>query len=481
MKKFRKLLSLGLATAMTMAMAAPSYAASITIDNALNGETYTVYKIFDVTKADTDNDGTEDAFAYSIKSDNPWKDVVDQYAYNGQDIFEYVQVAGDATKYIVNVDTENFGTTDTQAAADFARYLQEKLNGESPIIDDTASEVIASNGEAVFDDLDAGYYFVATSTGVLCALDTTDALNVKEKNTIPSLEKTEDKETASIGEKVNYTITVTDGKGTDKEIVIYDYMEDGLAFDESTVAVKVDGTDIGSTNYVLDSTPGSFDDKPYTFKITISAGYVKTLEADEVITITYSAKLDADAEIYGDTNDNTAWLTYSEQTGEPKTVSVTTYQFDLVKTDAANKLLDGAEFKLYDQATAGNEIPLTKDGDFYRPVLNDEVGTNIVVENGKVLIGGLKDGTYYLQEEVTPEGYNSLNERKMVEISNGNLMASFDPEDPTTYASGGVHVVNESGVQLPSTGGIGTTIFYAAGIILMAGAVFFVVVRKKNA
>ena len=68
MKKFRKLLSLGLATAMTMAMAAPSYAASITIDNALNGETYTVYKIFDVTKADTDNDGTEDAFAYSIKS-----------------------------------------------------------------------------------------------------------------------------------------------------------------------------------------------------------------------------------------------------------------------------------------------------------------------------------------------------------------------------------------------------------------------------
>lgn len=485
MKKFRKLLSLGLATAMTMAMAAPSYAASITIDNALDGETYTVYKIFDVTKADTDGDDTEDAFAYSIKGDNPWKDVVDAYTYEENDIFSYDAVVGAENKFIVNVDTTNFGTANTAAAADFADYLQRKLSdGTVTVGDEDMKSVVASDGEAVFDNLDAGYYFVATSTGILCALDTTDALDVEEKNTIPSLIKAEDKETASIGEDVTYTITVTDGRGTDKEIVIYDYMEDGLTFDQSTVEVKKNGIDIDEGNYTLDPVSGNVgDDEPYTFKITINADYVKTLEENEVITITYSAKLDADAEIYDNTNDNTAWLTYSEQTGNPSTVEVVTYQFDLVKTDENMKLLDGAEFKLYDQATEGTEIKLIKDSTsgFYRPILEGETGTNIDVENGKALIVGLKNGTYYLEEVVTPAGYNALDDRKEVTITDKNLMASFDQDDSTIYEDGGVWVKNESGVQLPSTGGIGTTIFYAAGIILMAGAVFFVVVRKKNA
>lgn len=125
--------------------------------------------------------------------------------------------------------------------------------------------------------------------------------------------------------------------------------------------------------------------------------------------------------------------------------------------------------------------------------------------DGKIIIKGLKAGTYRLKETKAPNGYNLLTEEKNIVATkaeqykttyyytyeNGTV-TSVTVEEGATAPAGAVEVssngmplvtpvtvINNAGGLLPSTGGIGTTIFYAAGIVLMAGAVFFVVRRKR--
>ncbi len=94
-------------------------------------------------------------------------------------------------------------------------------------------------------------------------------------------------------------------------------------------------------------------------------------------------------------------------------------------------------------------------------------------DSGAANINGLKDGTYYLKETVAPTGFNRLDGFVAVTINGQKNEAG---NRTLMYTAS---VENNAGSMLPSTGGIGTTIFYAAGIILMAGAIFFVVRRKR--
>lgn len=167
-----------------------------------------------------------------------------------------------------------------------------------------------------------------------------------------------------------------------------------------------------------------------------------------------------------------------------------TFSFDLVKTDNSNKLLAGAEFELYAQETGGSAIPLVLENGQYRVATSVEAGVEgftsakiVTNDTSMITVVGL-DGntTYWLEETKAPEGYNMLSERVAVPITDTNISAAMT--DNTNSAvweegDGGIHVINKTGTLLPSTGGIGTTIFYAAGIVLMAGAVFFVVRRKR--
>ncbi|MCI6885745.1 MAG: SpaH/EbpB family LPXTG-anchored major pilin [Lachnospiraceae bacterium] len=473
MKRMKKVLSFVLTMVMLLTMAAPSFAAQITVNNALNGETYTVYKIFDVTKT---SDGK--GFAYSIKLDSPWKATVEEYQYGEKNIFTLIAAADDPSVFVVTAD-ESFDET---VAADFAATL-----AAANVNDTTKKEETAADGKAEFTDLEAGYYFVKTSVGALCALKTTDSLEVMEKNTIPSLTKEEDKTTAAIGDEVTYTITVTDGTGTNNDIIVYDYMQDGLTLDNDSFSVKVDGEVVSENHYVLDKNAGYItegsDSVPYTFKITLKADYVKTLNQGDNVVITYKAKLDKDAEIYDGVNTNKAWLHYSEQITQPKSVDVATFKFDIIKTDADGKLLTGAKFKLYDAATGGNMINLVSENGTYRVAdateKNNEGFISAEIEAGKVTITGLDKTTYWLEETEAPQGYNKLTARVEVKLLDGNLVTTMTG-DTWQENDGGVQVINNTGAELPSTGGIGTTVFYAVGIILMAGAVFFVVRRKKS-
>ena len=482
MKKFKRLSSIAMAAVMTAAMTSPAFAATITVNDAVDGETYKLYKIFDYVSNETG-----DAYSYTMPSSSEWKTVVEEYTFDDDSnegtaeikAFTLTPAQNDPNTLVVAVN-EAFDSD--LEAADFAAHLSNNLSGKTLYEEGTASE-----NKVTFDVGDSlGYYFVDTTTGALCSLfnNETDQ-ELKEKNELPEVVKkivvnseTGEEEveatTASINDSIKFRITVTDGKGTDQGITIHDVMDDGMTLD-GNITVTNNAVDVEEGNYEIKTSDLSDD---CTFEVVLSAAYVQTLgEGDEVV-VEYNAVLNKDAEIAlnSATNDNTVSLSYSKQTIPGNTVKVSTYQFDLVKVDTSKKLLTGAEFELYDAATGGNKIPVMKvEEGVYRVLDKKAVETEAVIEAGEVTIKGLGNGKYYLEEIAAPEGYNPLTARHEVKINGANIDATSD----NGVYTNGVLVENRTGSILPSTGGIGTTIFYAAGIVLMAGAVFFVVRRKR--
>ena len=136
----------------------------------------------------------------------------------------------------------------------------------------------------------------------------------------------------------------------------------------------------------------------------------------------------------------------------------------------ANKLT-GAKFKLYDAATDGNEIPVVKVSDgVYRVAVAGETGVEI--EAGAAQIFGLDEKTYYLEETVAPAGYNILTERVAVAIV-------ADTVNADGILNSKINVINNAGALLPSTGGMGTTLFYVIGGLLVVCAAVLLVTRKR--
>ena len=190
--------------------------------------------------------------------------------------------------------------------------------------------------------------------------------------------------------------------------------------------------------------------------------------------------LNRNAVVAQDGNPNETWLDYGEDHHTTHDSTKTfTFGFDIIKTDSQNKLIDGAEFKIYDAAEGGNEVAVVRmdDGVTYRRARTDETGVSIVVKDGKVRVVGFDNGTYYLEETVSPAGYNKLTARQKFIIADGNLDSIFNGE---IYSTGsGVHVVNKSGSMLPETGAMGTTLFITFGMIAVLGAGVLLVTKKR--
>ncbi len=168
-------------------------------------------------------------------------------------------------------------------------------------------------------------------------------------------------------------------------------------------------------------------------------------------------------------------------TDETKTYS---YSFDLVKTDNSNKLLAGAQFELYTNKNCTDKVALVKVGNDYRVASATEKATTkftsaVIVSNdtSKITVNGLKGETsYWLKEIKAPEGYNELEEPYEFIMGADNMSATLNG---TQWGDGGVHVINNAGTVLPSTGGMGTTVFYVVGGGLMAVAVVLLVTKKR--
>lgn len=470
-KTFKKLFAALLAAALVLAMAVPAFAetnatkGSITIDGTVSGETYTIYRMF---KLDS----------YNAESKT--------YSYTVESAWENFFKTGAGRNYIT-LDGQNHPTwtaadeNDSTTVAAFAKAALDwaKVKGI------TGTAETATGDTVNFSGLDLGYYLVDSSLGALCGLNTTNPnATIKEKNEKPEIKKEVqtstgdwgDKNNAKIGDTVEYKveITVADGAQT---YTVTDTMSTGLTFNSGSL--KVTANDVVTTDYTLTPTTNGFT-------LVLPETYVSTLTKGTTIMVTYNATLNKDAVIDGDGNTNEVKLGYgNHQNTVPSKVTTKSYQFDLVKVDGTtNKLLNGAEFKLYETKDSDTALRFVKNADgSYRVALNTENGENVtdtIVVNGKVHISGLDKVNYWLEETRAPDGYNKLTERQEVELSKGSQNATLEA-GATAWAegNGGVVVKNNAGTVLPSTGGMGTTLFYVIGGGLMVAAVVLLVTKKR--
>lgn len=443
---------------------------TIKIDNAIVDKTYTIYRIFDLESYSYDKNDSGNIInsAYAYKVTVKWTNFINQNEIKGT---------------YVNVDEDGYVTwIEGAKVEDFAKkaiaYAKEKN-----ITNDGKSK--ATTKTLIFDKLTLGYYLVDSTVGTLCSLDTTNKdVVIKEKNSTPTIDKQVnnngkwDKESnAKIGDKVEYKVVITVKEGAEN-YTLTDIMTEGLTPNKDII-VKIGTKVVDPDNYLINY-------KNNGFVLSFKNEYIKTLATSTSLEVTYSATLNEKALICKvddcKHNDNKTYLTYGDETdssnktpeSETKTYS---YMFNLIKTKSDKTELAGAEFLLYDAKKKGNVIKVYKvDTNTYRVAkTEEELAKAETIKVGNALIEGLDSNTtYYLEEIVNPEGYNKLTSRVAVKIK-----PTVKEDNITKIELTKIEVINYSGSELPSTGGIGTKIFITIGSILVLGFGLLLVVKLR--
>ena len=452
----RKIASLLLALVMIFGLATTAFADdapyTLTLNGAQAGHTYTAYQIF---AGDLSGD---------TLSNIVWGDGVTA---------EGKTALGDAAAKAESLKT----TADAEAfAAVVANYL-DTAAGSVTIADNATTGTI--NGLA------AGYYLVKTSSTtttngvhtyyIMKIVKNTDATI---KADVPEVEKTVGDNDVNIGDTVTFTLTATmpsTFEGYDSyKVVFHDTMYKGLTFNESSVQVNVEG---------FTTTTGTDDNGNTTITIT-NNNVLGKVAAGATITVTYTATLNSEAIIGTEGNFNKVYLEYSnnpngEGTGKTPEKEVKVYTWDMGVLKYADgdesKVLGGVKFILLNADTS--KIAKVANGkivswDDYTEGMNVTAYELTTGADGKISIAGLESGTYYLRETYALPGYNKLT---------ADVEAKVEGETDGTYATCVAKVNNQSGATLPETGGMGTTLLYALGGILVLAAVVLLVTKKRMA
>jgi len=476
-KMISMLLVLVLMVSSSIAVLAEEPTGSITINGVSADVTYEIYRLLDLESYDVGSG------AYSYKANPAWA------AFFATDAAKAYMITDDAG-YVTWVAAED---DDTKAAFAKLALAYAKEKGIAPVkSSENAGDFVITGTSGKFSDLELGYYLVDSTMGALCGLTTTNPdASINAKNGTPTIDKhvKEDSttqwgthNTADIGQTVEYRVTVNVHAGA-QNYVLHDTMENGLTFKEVT---KIEHVVPGSETHIVEAamyevkTDDDISIDECDFEVHFTKEFCDHLKTNDKIIVSYTAMLNRNAMIAGAGNVNKAWLTFGEgHKSNEDSVTTYTYGIDIIKTDSQNKLIDGAEFKIYDAATGGNEVAvvLMDDGVTYRRARADETGVSIVVKDGKVRVVGFDNGTYYLEETIAPAGYNKLTSRQRFIISDGNLDATFNGE---IYSTGsGVHVVNKTGSMLPETGAFGTLMFTVLGGGVTLGTGVVLVTKKR--
>lgn len=462
MKKIKKTLSLLLLLVLSLAQVgnvkADGTKGTITINNAIVNETYSIYRILDLETYDAQNNH------YIYRANSKWQ--------------AFINDASKGGKYL-EAKNENGNTYYVwKENADQVEFTKEAIAYANANSTETEASKKATSTTVQFTELDLGYYLVSSSVGSLLHLTTTNPNGeINEKNTIkPEVDK-EVKENstgvygkendATIGDTVEFKSTITTGAGF-KDYVLYDKMSKGLTLNSGSIkAYVIDNNDevaIDKDYYNV-----NINVEGYTFTITFDNEFIAKQPRNTKIVVKYTATLNENATIEGNGNTNETKLTYDNGTTETKTTTTYTYKFNLKKTDADEKEIEGAEFKLYKDNKEILVVLENEADSIYRVAVGNEAGVTIKV--GHATIKGLDAGTYYLEEVVSPEGYNKLTSKQKVEVKGKNNDNSFHINN--------ISVVNYTGSLLPETGGIGTMLFITFGLILILGFGLLLVTKLR--
>ena len=318
----------------------------------------------------------------------------------------------------------------------------------------------------------------------------------------------------AINEKFQFQLTATLPDSTNRaydyydkySVIFHDTLSEGITYDKDDELDSVVIKSNGNTYNITDSSKYTIDttdlESQNSFVVNIDvkacakdAGF--DLNNGATITVTYTAHLNDEAYVNtagGSTsNINKVYLTYSNnpkdessigKTPESTPVYVYTYQLNNTKHQDTEKgpALEGACFRLYsDEAcTDQSEVQLYQKDGFYYPI-KDVLGKEAVemksAANGTFNVKGLDAGTYYLKEITPPDGYSAC---KVIPVT---IKADHSRNDQVNLEGSNLtnDIVNKKagGITLPSTGGIGTTIFYVVGGGLMVAAIVLLVTKKR--
>lgn len=408
-------------------------------------------------------------------------------------------------------------------------------NGAAPA--NCGTQTCADSATSVtFSNLDAGYYIAREVTplqdmddGVTYSsviVQVVEDANVASKHGTASSQKKvmdtndstgdttgwQDSADYDIGDMVPFQLTAVVGSDYAKytkergySLTFHDHESKGLTFDSATVkAYVVNGNGapvvIDPAQYTV-STPTDREDGSHDFTIKFTnLKNIEAVQAGSKIVVEYKSQLNSGAEIGSKGNPNEMYIKFSnnpnsdqsEEGGKtpPDKVIVFTFQLDVFKFDGSNGDIGmaGAEFTLYKMDTTGNFA-------FYKVIKPKEANDDGTGIQYAYHFKGLDDGTYVLKETVTPKGYNTADPIEFT-ITADHDVTSDDPR--LTKLSGDAtegtiqlklvslesgrfttSVLNYKGNTLPSTGGMGTTIFYVLGSILAVGAAILLVSKKR--
>lgn len=492
MKLFKKLASFILAFAMVMAIAMPSVVMAddttykLTLQHTVLGHTYQVYQVFSGTLSTKDG--------RKVLSDLKWGSGVKTGAYT------------------VTAKEKAETLKDETIARAFAKELvdQDKLL--------TATKTVPSaTGKTEIAGLTAGYYLVKDTDGSLenkndsytaYILQVVGDATTSVKSDVPSSEKKvkdindsthtettgwQDAADWDIGDKVPFQLTGTVASDYKEykaayQLVFHDTLSPGLTFDQDSVKVYTNDSDnpIDPSKYTV--TYSSTDGR--TFDVTIND--VKALDGTvEKIRVEYDATLNEHAVIGSAGNPNKMYMNFSNnpnstqggETGKTPedTVIVFTYKVSVNKVNEKNEQLDGADFTLEKNVNG-----------VWKPIDKVSGTADDVFE-----FNGIDDGEYKLTEIQAPDNYDMLSDPIYFTVTadhvdganpylntfSGNITSGKVGEMAfTANKENGIlstTIQNKPGSSLPETGGMGTTVLYAAGTLMILAAAAFLVMKKK--
>lgn len=508
MKSIKRIIALLLTAVMTMTMSVTAFAANpsctLTVNvkggQDLKGQTISLYKLFDLS---TSKSGETTNYAYTVSKTTGYKDALKSAlgtSLQGTTDEDYVNA-------VLNLGKDNSDAVQKFANDFTATALKSKLSATK-----TSNKITEPKTSFDFNNLTPGYYLVYVTGGkeIQSSLVTVE----KETNTVnlkteaPSITKTADKDTVSIGQVVKYTVTgsVPDTTGYAEYVYnIHDTLSSGLDFVNDENGAPTSDGNVKVTVAFKDATAASTAPTTATLdtankrKMSLDlSAWVKANQTNKgkEFNVTYYAKVNKDAVV---TEKNKAQLEYGNKPGEtttttPSEAKTPTYPLDInkIKTGSKEKLA-GAKFSLYtsetDAKNGTNPIKVTGSNGNY--VVNPESTTtefesvkSIDVEGYNLRVNGLAEGTYYLVETKAPDGFNKLTAPIVIKITKSTTGNEEDwtlSKNDVKEEDKIIDVENSTGSMLPSTGGMGTIAFTVVAALLLLGvAVSFIRDRKKE-